>query len=601
MSNYQSNSGQWPPKPPPPPPPQTYPRRGNKQQNPGRANDQFSVAPLSAPTSKAGGNPFAEMLRGVQQQQQPLAAASGATMIEAPMLTKDQGGGGDVGDGGEVVPNPSPGGGDTPPPDTTPPPNPTPTPNEPPPNWTPGDWATVNQWLADATKQGYGDNYKWLLTTPNALRDYHADAENLKTLGIENVNFTDWARMKGYDSPIDRGSFNIPAGMAQRGGTNDQYQTMVRWLADGASKFGADAMRPYAQILSATPGFITSYYLDMDRAKAAGIEGIHFVDWLKYQNGAPSPLAGQMGQGSADAMAKWWALDHGGTGAGGTGGTPVPGGGGGGGTPVPTPTPVPPPTPPPTPPPDLPILPPGPPQKVPPPVNNGDPTLQNFDEILRKQIADYESRTNPLFQRQRDDISRRTAHMGAITGSLNSGGFGETLNDALGQQYAQEQATVAPQITQMTLAAQANALQKFSIDMNAVLQREQISTNADLERANQALQRYGIDQTTLLDRYKAELGLKGIQYSADRQVDAAALQAAAAHAAAAANAEAAKYAADKRYNTDLFQGDIAREHNIMDYILGIASLGPDWAKLILGSDPFGILTGNPPPGDVIVK
>lgn len=208
---------------------------------------------------------------------------------------------------------------------------------------------------------------------------------------------------------------------------------------------------------------------------------------------------------------------------------------------------------------------------------------------------------NPLFQRQRDDIQRRTAHSASLVGALNSGGYGETLNDALAQQYAQEQGTVAPQIAQLTMAAQANALEKFKVDMNTILTREGIATNRDLELKRQELEKYGINVNDLLERYKTDLGLKGQIYSADAQVSAASMHAAAASAAAQAQADASRYATDMRYRTDLFQGDISREDNIMKYILGIASLGPDWAKLILGSDPFGFLTGNTPPGDVVVQ
>jgi hypothetical protein len=35
--------------------------------------------------------------------------------------------------------------------------------------------------------------------------------------------------------------------------------------------------------------------------------------------------------------------------------------------------------------------------------------------------------------------------------------------------------------------------------------------------------------------------------------------------------------------------DVERENNIMSYILRIASLGPEWAKWIMASDPAGLM------------
>jgi len=511
------------------------------------------------------------------------------------------GGGGPTG-GTPVDPNlPPPVVVDPPPPVLTPPPDPLPD------DWKddPAGYATAKRWLDGATAEGYGTQYQWLLTGEGkqAMSDFHRDAANLRALGITDINFTDWARMEGYNSPINRGTLT-PGQMSQHtrmGGSAEDYETMVRWLAHGAAQFGADAMKPYAEHLARAPGSITAYHNELRNALAQGFKEFHYVDWLQHQGGAHSPLAGQMGAESAAADAAWQAhlrgedrprLQP----------NPIvrpPGPGQVPPTPTPTPAPVPQggPAPPPV------VAPPGPPQVVPPPppVDPGGPLGDDFEASMAKQIADYEARMNPLFQQQRDDIQRRTMHAGALTGAINSGGFGETLNDALGQQYAQEQATVAPQVAQMAMQAQALALDKFKANLSAILTREQIASNADLERSAQALQRYGIDTNKVLEEYKAQLALKGQQYSADRQVDAAALHAAAASASAAASAEAARYAADMRYRTDLFQGDIAREGNIMDYILGLGALNQDWMELFLASDPFGFLTGNQPPGQVVIQ
>lgn len=546
-------------------------------------------------------NPLDDPLRPT-----PLGMPQQARSAFGSQSTLNDGGDG-AGGGNPNDPNdPNPAEPDNPPPPAPqdpPPPPPPVQPNGVPTDWTQFDWETANRWLAGAAAEGYGEQYKWLITPEgrDAMRDFHRDADNLRALGITNLQFTDWARMEGHNSPIDRGTLAPPQSHTQMGGSASDYETMIRWLAHGAAQYGADAMKPYAEHMQRAPGSITAYHNDLNYAKSQGYKEFHYVDWLKM-NGVPSPLAGQISAESTANAAAWYAHLH-------QPPTPPPGGGGwphntpppqppAPPTPPPTTPPPPvPPTPPPTPPPQPPA-PPTPPPTTPPP-GTGDPW--DFEGQLSKQISDYEKRVNPLFQQQRDDIQRRTLHAGALTGALNSGGFGETLNDALAQQYAQEQSTVAPQIAAMSMNAQALALDKFKTDMNTILTREQIASNADLERSAQALQKYGIDHNDLLERYKADLALKGIQYSSNAQVNAASLNAAAGQAAAAAQLEASRYATDMRYRTDLFQGDVARERNIMDYILGLGAINKDWMDLFLAADPFGFLTGNQPPGQVVIQ
>ena len=143
------------------------------------------------------------------------------------------------------------------------------------------------------------------------------------------------------------------------------------------------------------------------------------------------------------------------------------------------------------------------------------------------------------------------------------------------QQYAQEQATLAPEFSKLSVNAQNMALSKYQSELSAMVTREQIKSGADLERAAQELQRYGIDKNDLLQRYQAELAKSGQMYSADRQVDAAKLQAAAAGAAANASASAARYNADLDFKLGQQQLGQNNVFNQRQYDLGVLGINRD--------------------------
>lgn len=217
-----------------------------------------------------------------------------------------------------------------------------------------------------------------------------------------------------------------------------------------------------------------------------------------------------------------------------------------------------------------------------------NPTLMDFNAVLDNVIKETSNRFNPLFEKQQGDLQRQLMHTGSVTGATKAGGFGSVVGDALTGLSAEQGAILGKEISEQTKNMTQLATQKYVAELGVMVQQEQIRTNADLERAAQELQKYGIDKNDLLDRYKAELGLKGQMYSADRGVDAAALHAAASSAAAGAQAAAARYDADVRRELGILGYDVERENNVMRYILGIASLGPEWAKWISSSDPAGL-------------
>lgn len=280
-------------------------------------------------------------------------------------------------------------------------------------------------------------------------------------------------------------------------------------------------------------------------------------------------------------------------GPGGGGGGGGAGGGGGGATPPPD-GPAPPPGP------GTPTNPDGslpPRERTPPPPA---PQLTDFNELLTRTIGEIENRYDPLFQKQQDDLQRRLTHIGATTGAVDAGGFTESVGNALSGLQAEQGAQLGQEISALTQSGQALATQRYVSELDAAVRQEQIRTNADVESWALDLQKYGIDKNDLMERYKSELALRGVMYSADAQVNAAALHAAASQAAAVASADASRYAADQRLRSDILGADVMREGNIMDYIMGFAALGPEWARWILGADPFGIISGAQPPGDVIV-
>lgn len=240
---------------------------------------------------------------------------------------------------------------------------------------------------------------------------------------------------------------------------------------------------------------------------------------------------------------------------------------------------------------------------TPPPftTNETTPQLGNFNDSLQRTIEEISKRYQPEFARQGDDLQRRLMQTGAVSGALNAGGFADVVGDELVNLAGKQSAQLGEEISKQTINATQLAMQKYVAELNDSFSRLQLKTNADLEAKAQELQKYGIDKGDLLERYKAELSLKGQTYAADKQVDAAAMQAAASGAAAAAQAAASRYNADRDYQLGLVNADINREQGLLQFMLGLSSQNADWLKWWTANDPFNILTGNQTPGDVVVK
>lgn len=172
---------------------------------------------------------------------------------------------------------------------------------------------------------------------------------------------------------------------------------------------------------------------------------------------------------------------------------------------------------------------------------DGDGTVShtNPDDPLAnppdKSIADYlRELLGPSFEWEQQQLAKYARAEAALTGQIDSGGFGANLGSAQAQLAGEQGSRMSDYLVMASEAEKARtqewAIAKLQDDFN----RQALKTNSDLERAAQELQKYGIDKNDLLERYKADLALRGIQYSADAQIQAASLQAAAQGALAGA-------------------------------------------------------------------
>jgi hypothetical protein len=209
-----------------------------------------------------------------------------------------------------------------------------------------------------------------------------------------------------------------------------------------------------------------------------------------------------------------------------------------------------------------------------------DPSTATFEDILT-QIQQLNA---PAFQKAQQDLSSQMLHMAGVTGASNSGGFGQTYGDQMGALVGQQQAKMSDQ----ALAAREAALDR-------IMQTNQFENQFELEKWANAnkfeLEKYGIDKDVLARKYAADQGLKGARAAAG-----------ATRAAAAMGADASRYNAGLDFQSRLIGYDVTRENNLMNNMLGYASLGPEWAKLILGSSPENFLNGiGSVPGNIFVK
>jgi hypothetical protein len=160
------------------------------------------------------------------------------------------------------------------------------------------------------------------------------------------------------------------------------------------------------------------------------------------------------------------------------------------------------------------------------------PNASTSPDVVGQERALYD----PLFKQQQSELARTLRAQAALDGSVNSGGFNESLGRAESNLSANQGAQLAS-LTEaernrqqaMTIAVMTDATQRFGIKTNDDLQRWLNDPN------NDTLQKYGIDKNDLLERYKAQLGLSSSEAMAGASFNAAALNAATSQAIAAGN------------------------------------------------------------------
>jgi hypothetical protein len=180
---------------------------------------------------------------------------------------------------------------------------------------------------------------------------------------------------------------------------------------------------------------------------------------------------------------------------------------------------------------------------------------------------------DPSHKAAQEQLSRSMLQNAAVTGQVNSGGFGVTQAQGMGDLIGQQQA----QIGQM-------AFQGREAQLDRILKDNQFANQFELEKwvnSNKfALEQAGINSNELMARY-----------AADRGVDQARI-----------GAGASMYGDDIRRQLGMIGYDVERENNIMDYQLGLQQLTPEMLRLIFGASADNFVTGNPlPPGNTLVR
>lgn len=232
-----------------------------------------------------------------------------------------------------------------------------------------------------------------------------------------------------------------------------------------------------------------------------------------------------------------------------------------------------------------------------------------YNKDYQQNQPDMQKLLQPGFQNQQQMLMQQMQAQAALTpGRTQSGGFGQ--NEALGLSNlgAQQSTTMANAIQQQAIANQQQntqlaqlattaGMQKYTTDIQADLTKFQVNTNADLQKwldsQDNILKKYGIDTNDVLARYQADQQLKGQMYSANKQVDAASLQAAAAGAAAAASAQASMHNAQLQYQLGQQGLNVTNQNNYANWILGLLNSGQ------AGLNMLGGILGQTPGGSVL--
>lgn len=493
-----------------------------------------------------------------------------------------------------------------------------------------GMWQTAQQW-------GAAPGYEWLLANPWAIGQYYEHAAAQAAKGESDIDVVDFFASLGYASPeagrrgydtmkyradgtlrgseSAGGTLPFPRGGNPSGGGEGGGEQEVPFVLNNPDSEAYWRSRGGAPKPPGTEdaNIAASWYRTFDVPDAAKITG---DDVTRYRNWALST-----GAGSDWTFGKWWTqFDSITRGRGlneavGSGPGPV----------IPA-----------MPHPEVqPQSPNGQPPNgtTPPqfhstnvPLQSGEPQMSNpdpqapsgprfstpyIDSTPEQQGSGVDQYVNavknlndlfqPGFDREQKQLLRALMHAGGVSGQLDSGGFTSTVGDKVGQlisnqgqrmgDYAFKDKQNQDALTmQKYIADQENrtrlkeletntGMQRYIADLNNDLERYKVQSNADLQKMladqDNVLKRYGIDKNDLLDRYKAELALKGVQYSADKGVEAAALQVAASQAASAAASGARAIEAEMEYKLGLMRLGQENTFNQRQYDLGVLGINRD--------------------------
>lgn len=177
-----------------------------------------------------------------------------------------------------------------------------------------------------------------------------------------------------------------------------------------------------------------------------------------------------------------------------------------------------------------------PPNLPPPPTLPTDPSGINPQNV--QQITDYlHNMLAPGQQNAQNQLSRSLNAQAALTGDINSGGYGDVYGRSMGNLIAQQN------------SSEGQMGEQFAND-----------------QFNRTLQKYGIDVNAVMQQYIGQLG-------------------------AATNI----YGTTSNYNLGLTNADVERENNIMRYILGSYGLAPSVIAALFPFTPGSLIAPQPPP------
>ena len=497
-----------------------------------------------------------------------------------------------------------------------------------------GSYATETSYNKTQEFSRYS-GYEWLAGEPDAWDKYQRDAIAFSNAGYGNIDFVDWAQHEYPDKThpeAGRTGSNTYAHPTKNGAdfSEDSVRHSIEW-----------SRHPGYEWLVEAPEAWDRYQADAARMAQQGQTGIDFVDWLevKYPD-RTHPEAGRGGKGNTYLLGPNGERRPDTWGNATTGQTPMPGqqtatAGAPGNEALPTmstpftntngtqpatettpgvsdPDPLPPAT-----------GTAGPKMSTPfTALPTDGVTTGTVEEPGTRQPPirgggapsgppEYERLLQSMFTRQATDLDRRLMANGALRGTVNSGGFGESYDRAQSDLAAAQSAQLGEMMfkgdqadrdrllqkymndtansTKMTVAEKEIAgrlaetqtqvgAQKFMAELSADVERFKITSNADLQKwlsaEDNTIKRYGIDKEVFMAELKAESD----KYGHDTALKAANLQAAATRAAASASVSAARANAEREFQLGmerLRQQDVESQRA---FTLGSSGQNLDWQR-----------------------